>query len=116
MALDLITAAAGYGIASDRLYLTADLPMVLLDRESFHAALLNLVLNAEQAMPDGGQLVVRTYPTAEGVGLDGDFYVPVQGNEIFRVKAAELRSPWARSAELTRRTQASATSATISAW
>ena len=51
-------------------YLSGDLPTVLLDRESFQSALLNLVLNAEQAMPDGGQLVVRTYGTADGVGLD----------------------------------------------
>ncbi len=51
-------------------YLASSLPTVLLDREAFHAALLNLVLNAEQAMPDGGQLVVRTYGTADGVALD----------------------------------------------
>ncbi len=51
-------------------YLTTDLPTVLLDRESFHGALLNLVLNAHQAMPEGGQLVVRTYGSAEGVALD----------------------------------------------
>jgi signal transduction histidine kinase len=51
-------------------YLASDLPTVLLDREAFHAALLNLVLNAEQAMPEGGQLVVRTYGTADGVALD----------------------------------------------
>lgn len=51
-------------------YLAADLPMVLLDRESFHGALLNLVLNAQQAMPNGGQLVVRTSTVRDGVGLD----------------------------------------------
>jgi signal transduction histidine kinase len=51
-------------------YLASDLPTVLLDREAFHGALLNLVLNAQQAMPDGGQLVVRTYATADGVALD----------------------------------------------
>ena len=51
-------------------YLDPDLPMVLLDRESFHGALLNLLLNAQQAMPDGGQLVVRTRVTPYGVGLD----------------------------------------------
>ena len=50
-------------------YLAADLPTVLLDREAFHGALLNLVLNAEQAMPEGGQLVVRTFGTADGVAL-----------------------------------------------
>ncbi|MCP3935296.1 MAG: sensor histidine kinase, partial [Actinomycetia bacterium] len=51
-------------------YLASDLPTVLLDREAFHGALLNLVLNAEQAMPDGGQLVVRTYDTGDGVALN----------------------------------------------
>jgi two-component system, NtrC family, sensor histidine kinase HydH len=51
-------------------YLTSNLPTVLLDREALHGALLNLVLNAEQAMPEGGQLVVRTYGTADGVALD----------------------------------------------
>ncbi len=51
-------------------YLSSDLATVLLDRESFHGALLNLVLNAQQAMPDGGQLVIRTCNTAQGVALD----------------------------------------------
>jgi len=51
-------------------YLSADLPTVLLDREAFHGALLNLVLNAEQAIEHGGQIVVRTYATADGVALD----------------------------------------------
>ena len=51
-------------------YLSGNLPTVLLDREPFHGALLNLMLNAEQAMPHGGQIVVRTYGTADGVALD----------------------------------------------
>ncbi len=51
-------------------YLASDLPTVLLDREAFHGALLNLVLNAEQAMPHGGQLVLRTSSTGDGVALD----------------------------------------------
>lgn len=51
-------------------YLDADLPTVLLDREAFQGALLNLVLNAQQAMPDGGQLVVRTSAQGHWVALD----------------------------------------------
>ncbi len=51
-------------------YLPADLPTVLLDREAFQGALLNLVLNSEQAMPQGGQLVVRSYGTPDGVALE----------------------------------------------
>jgi signal transduction histidine kinase len=60
-------------------YLDPDLPRVLLDRETFRRALLNLILNAKQAMPDGGQLVVRTaangdtaavYLIDNGVGMD----------------------------------------------
>jgi len=41
-------------------YLDPDLPRVMLDREAFRQALLNLIINAKQAMPEGGQLVVRS--------------------------------------------------------
>ncbi len=41
-------------------YFDPDLPSVMLDGEVFRGALLNLILNAKQAMPSGGQLVVRT--------------------------------------------------------
>ena len=51
-------------------YLDPDLPSVVLDRETFQAALLNLVLNAQQAMSNGGQLVLRTRATVGGVALD----------------------------------------------
>ncbi|MCC7474485.1 MAG: sensor histidine kinase [Pirellulales bacterium] len=51
--------AAEAGIEIVR-YLDPELPSVLLDREAFRQALLNLVINARQAMPEGGQLVVRT--------------------------------------------------------
>ncbi|HLN28300.1 MAG TPA: ATP-binding protein [Gemmataceae bacterium] len=40
-------------------YLPADLPLVPLDRELFKQALLNLMLNAEQAMPEGGELTIQ---------------------------------------------------------
>ena len=61
------TSEAGIELIS---YLDPDLPSVVLDRESFHGALINLVLNAQQAMPRGGQLVVRTGTTAAGVALE----------------------------------------------
>lgn len=50
-------------------YLESDLPNVLLDAEQFHGALLNLMINAQQAMPDGGQLVIATKGTPSGVSL-----------------------------------------------
>lgn len=40
-------------------YLPADLPPVPLDRELFKQALLNLMLNAQQAMPQGGSLTIQ---------------------------------------------------------
>ena len=43
---------------------------VLLDREPFQSALLNLVLNAQQAMTEGGQLTVRTRSFPAGVALE----------------------------------------------
>jgi signal transduction histidine kinase len=51
-------------------YLDPELPSVVLDREAFHGALINLVLNAQQAMPEGGQLVIRTKTTSGGVALE----------------------------------------------
>jgi signal transduction histidine kinase len=51
----------------------------MLDAESFRSALINLLLNAKQAMPKGGQLVVRTTTSGghvvlhlidTGVGID----------------------------------------------
>ncbi|HZZ26603.1 MAG TPA: ATP-binding protein [Pirellulales bacterium] len=51
-------------------YLDPELPAVQLDVETFQAALLNLILNAQQAMPSGGQLVVRTRELPGAVLLD----------------------------------------------
>ena len=51
-------------------YFANNLPTVMLDRRSFHRAVLNLVINAQQAMPDGGQLVVRTRAAANAVAID----------------------------------------------
>jgi signal transduction histidine kinase len=60
-------------------YLDPELPRVMIDREAFRQALLNLIINAKQAMPDGGQLIVRTaadgdtvsiYLIDTGIGMD----------------------------------------------
>lgn len=51
-------------------YLDPDLPSIRLDIESLEASLMNLVKNAIEAMPDGGQLTARTRVTRNGVALD----------------------------------------------
>ena len=51
-------------------YLDPDLPAILLHSDSLQAALMNLVKNALEAMEQGGQLMVRTYPTRKSVALD----------------------------------------------
>jgi len=68
--LDLFAAqAAEAGVEIVR-YLDPDLPSILLNAETLQAALVNLVKNALEAMPDGGQLTVRTRITRQGVALD----------------------------------------------
>lgn len=51
-------------------YLDPDLPSILMDEQTMEAALVNLVKNAIEAMPAGGQLTVRTRLTRSGVALD----------------------------------------------
>lgn len=51
-------------------YLDPELPRMMMDRPSLQAALVNLIKNAIEAMPDGGQLVARTRVTRSGVALD----------------------------------------------
>lgn len=51
-------------------YLDADLASILLEPQSLQAAIVNLVKNALEAMPGGGQLVARTRRTRVGVAFD----------------------------------------------
>jgi signal transduction histidine kinase len=51
-------------------YLPADLPTVALDADLFKQALLNLMLNAEQAMPQGGELIVQACAEKGGIRID----------------------------------------------
>jgi len=69
-ALDFFAArAAEAGVEVVR-YLDPALPKVRFDRETFRSAVLNLLINAVQAMDDGGQLVVRTRAAGLGVLLE----------------------------------------------
>jgi signal transduction histidine kinase len=51
-------------------YLPADLPTVALDADLFKQALLNLMLNAEQAMPQGGEFIVQACAEKGSVRVD----------------------------------------------
>lgn len=68
--LDLFQAQASEANVEIVRYLDADLPSVLLESQTLQAALVNLVKNALEAMPDGGQLIARTRITRTGVALD----------------------------------------------
>lgn len=51
-------------------YPAADLPPVKLDVEMFEKVLLNLMLNAEDAMPEGGTLTIQTRQAGDNVCLE----------------------------------------------
>ncbi len=57
--LDLMRRTLGTNICIETM-LSDDLDTVLVDRDQFENALLNLVINARDAMPQGGQLTLKT--------------------------------------------------------
>lgn len=61
--------AAAKGIVI-RTFLAADLPLTRIDADLFKQSLLNLVLNAEHAMPSGGELMLTTRRENGWVVLD----------------------------------------------
>lgn len=61
--------AVKQGIVVKR-YLESDLPSIKMESQTLQAALVNLVKNAFEAMPNGGQLEVRTRLTKSGVALE----------------------------------------------
>ena len=79
--VDFFTPTARAANIDIKTFLPADLPSLLLNKELFRQALLNLMLNAVQAMPQGGELTVQA--TAEnnhillslidtGAGIDAE--------------------------------------------
>lgn len=51
-------------------FLDPNLPNIRLNSSALQAALINLVKNAIEAMPDGGELYVQSYTTPQGVAMD----------------------------------------------
>jgi two-component system, NtrC family, sensor histidine kinase HydH len=57
--LDFFEPTAKQANIDIKCYVPADLPLLQIDRDLFKQALLNLFLNAEQAMPEGGELTIQ---------------------------------------------------------
>ena len=68
--LDMFTPQATASGVDIVRYLDADLPSIQLEEQTLGSALVNLVKNAIEAMPDGGRLEARTRLTRHGVALD----------------------------------------------
>jgi signal transduction histidine kinase len=68
--LDFVTPAANQKKIEVRHHLSPEVPPLLLDRDRVQQALLNLVLNAEQAMAGRGEILVQTSVRAGAVRVD----------------------------------------------
>jgi signal transduction histidine kinase len=68
--VDFITPTARQQNIIVNAYSSGDLPLVPLDREMMEKVLLNLLLNAEDAMPHGGTLTLQTRTVGQTVELD----------------------------------------------
>jgi signal transduction histidine kinase len=86
--VDFVSPTAKQANVTLTTYLPADLPMVSLDADLFKQALLNLMLNAEQAMPQGGELIVQACAENGSVRLDlidtGVGMTAEQAAQVFR--------------------------------
>lgn len=68
--LDLITPKAAQLHIQVRSTLAPDLPTIQADPKLLRQALLNILVNAHEAMPQGGELIVKTGPDGSGVQID----------------------------------------------
>jgi signal transduction histidine kinase len=73
--------------------LAPDIPMCLIDPAQFNAAILNLVLNARDAMPNGGDIRISTMRCVAKSSIDGSLtpglYVQVQVKDTGQGMSAE---------------------------
>lgn len=69
------------------LNLEADLPNILADQGKFEQVIVNLVINARDAMPEGGRIVIRTFRTGHirQAGDKADLGSPEQGRVCIQV-------------------------------
>jgi two-component system, NtrC family, sensor histidine kinase HydH len=86
--VDFLAPTARQGNVEIKWFPAPDLPLVNLDRDLFEQCLLNLMLNAEQAMPDGGTLTLTAERTTGAVCLHvidtGHGIAPEQLPKLFR--------------------------------
>jgi signal transduction histidine kinase len=79
--------AVGRPPISPELHLAENLPVIQADATLLHRAIENLVLNAMDAMPAGGVLMLRTQPIEHGVSLEvsdtGTGLTPEETERIF---------------------------------
>ncbi|NLE92346.1 MAG: PAS domain S-box protein [Elusimicrobia bacterium] len=52
--------------------LAPDMPSAMIDRNKFEQVLVNLFMNAVDVMPEHGELIIRGYGSAAGLGEDAD--------------------------------------------
>ncbi len=73
-------------------YVPPDLPLVPLDRDLFKQALLNLMLNAEQAMPGGGELTIQATRPPLAALPDGQSAIELSLIDTGQGMAPEVRA------------------------
>lgn len=86
--IDFFLPTAQAGHIEIKAYLPADLPLIPLNQEMFRQVLMNLMLNAMQAMPEGGELIVQAVVENHHVVLSlidtGEGIAPEVLPKIFR--------------------------------
>jgi len=70
--------------------LAGDMPTSFIDSNQVKQVILNLLLNAEQSMPDGGTLTVATYTEGDWIAVD----VSDTGEGIPRERIEDIFSPF----------------------